>query len=180
MTTYLSVAQNYTNSSAHLAEHWLTTSYNVAIFPASYKIVNHLDAFTPSREEVDLAERALSRELWRINKDKRNQNEEFIIHKKLSRYNRQYFGYYNEAKEKVLYITGIYRVGEREENEKNWLNELIKPNQTGGEYWSIEYNVDQNKLFDFYVPQPDKSTPIKNESSTESVQIQDSLSEPKQ
>ena len=157
-----SLAQTNSNKKT-VAEHWYTSSFNVAIFPSSYIVVDGYKSFTPSKEEIDLAERAFSREFTSLNRKREMNNEPIINYRRLSRYNRQYFGYYNAAGEKMLLIYAFWREGDVYSDERNWLNEYVKPTESDGKTWSIEFNINQKTLFDFYVPKED-SQPINRDS----------------
>ncbi len=163
LTTNNQLIAQSDNSDKTIAQHRLTSSYNVAIFPKSYPAIPRFESFTPTLDQVDLAERALSRDLRSLNRELRNQTDDYIIHQRLGRYNRQYFGYINKAGEKVLLIKAFWRMEDRNSNENNWFNEMVRPTQTGGLSWSIEYNLDRNMLYDFFVPSPPKAEVIQEE-----------------
>ena len=162
LLSFHSLAQTNTGKKT-LAEHWYTSSFNVAIFPSTYIVVDGYKSFTPSKDEIDLAERAFSREFTSMNRKREMNNEPIINYRRLSRYNRQYFGYYNDAGEKILLIYAFWREGDVYSDERNWLNEYTKPTESDGKTWSIEFNINQKILFDFYVPKED-SQPINRDS----------------
>ena len=86
------------------ADHYKTSEFDAAIFPASYFALVSQPRFTPTRQEIDKAETALRKNLRKLNSDRINQSSTPVIHKKLHKYKRQYFGYVNQDGQRVLLI----------------------------------------------------------------------------
>jgi hypothetical protein len=131
-----------------VTDHYKTFQFNVVIFPKEYKSFNDGDSFTPARQEVDDAESALRSKLELINKDLKNQEESPVIHRRLRRYNRQYFGYINSDGHKVLYISALWK-GRNKTN--TWLERYIPMTGGGSYFWQIKYNLSTKELTDLNV-----------------------------
>jgi hypothetical protein len=62
--------------------------------------------FSPNLTEIKIAEKILYKNIRKINYRKINQGSGCpLIHSNLNKYRRQYFGYYNDENEKIIYIT---------------------------------------------------------------------------
>lgn len=127
-----------------------TTSYTTAIFPENFAVTGVSNRITPTEDDIFLGERALSRDLMLLNKDLKQQ-EDFVIHRNLLRYYRQYIGYTNEKGEKILVIFAFWKVDDESVRKLDWLNKLIIGKQGGKPYWNVKYNVDRNILFDLKI-----------------------------
>ena len=81
------------------AEQFITSEFEVAIFPAEYDdILIPTNRFTPTYEQIIIAEKALQEQLEKVNFQLINQNDSPLIHKNLKRYCRQYFGYIDKKR----------------------------------------------------------------------------------
>lgn len=154
------------------AELYVTTSYTVAIFPASYVIETNLDRFTPIRAEVDKGEKALSRDLFILNQKRENQTRDDLIHRRLLQYKRQYFGLKNEKGEKILKIVAYLK----EENEDIEDSDFLVKERTilsgTNDNWVVYYNIDQNKLYDLAVGSKTEITgTVKDVKAADSVKV---------
>jgi len=134
----------------NVAELLKTDEYEIAIFPENSKeIFSGGKRFTPSKEEISAAEKALKSQLKELNSDKLNQSDTPVIDKNLKKYRRQYFGYTNDKGEKILFINCFWR---KEKDESSlWLKEQIRVMDGGSNYWNIKFNVEKNVLFDLEV-----------------------------
>lgn len=130
------------------AELYITTSYTVAIFPDSFPIKGKDKRFTPSREDVDKGEKALSRDLFMLNVKMENQDRDNLIHRRLLQFQRQYFGYINNEGERVIKI--IAYVTSDEEYPDFLTKERIIVSGTS-DNWVVFYNMDKNELYDLSV-----------------------------
>ena len=127
----------------NVAEHFKTKQFEVAIFPESSYEIMQGKRFTPTKEEIFEAEKALKSKLKEANRNLENQYNSPIIHRNLKKYKRQYFGYINGNGEKVLYINSLWS---KPIKEKRWLNQLIIVSDGGSHYWNIEYNLETDEL----------------------------------
>lgn len=132
------------------ADHYKTRKFNVAIFPSTYEeyIGSNL-RFSPTRIQVDSAEKELREGLKLINKDKINQSNSPVIHENLKSYKRQYLGYIDQNGNRILYINCFWE--SKHEKFENWLMTFIQVSDGGSYYWSIKYNLDTRQLFDLQV-----------------------------
>ncbi len=77
------------------AVHYQTKNFDVAIFPKEYQLHGFEKRFTPTKEEILLAEEALKTQLKEMKVSLLY--EKPIIHKNLKKYRRQYFGVYDKT-----------------------------------------------------------------------------------
>jgi len=133
-----------------IAEHFKTKKFEIAIFPASSReLYDGPDRFTPSKQDVEYGEEALINQLPALNMEHHNQFDTPVIDKNLSKYKRQYFGYYDKNRNRILFINCFWKK-EKEEN-FFWLNERIMVLDGGSYFWNVKYNLNTNELFDLDV-----------------------------
>jgi hypothetical protein len=147
--TCLSVSAQMTPDSIQ-TDHYKTKQFDCVIFPDNYIDLIGGERFTPSRNEVDQAEKALIENLEELNNPLINQGGKYnpIIHKNLKKYNRQYFGYIDKNGDKILLINCFWRQKNRFDN---WTKERVMVFDGGSHYWSIKLNLTTGKLFDLSV-----------------------------
>jgi hypothetical protein len=132
-----------------IAEEYKTKKFDVAIFPeTSFELFDGPNRFTPSKQDVEYAEDALLNQLPALNFDQFNQYDTPIIDKNLSKYKRQYFGYYDKKRNRILFINCIW---EKELKNFPWLNERVMTVDGGSYFWNVKYNINTNELFDLDV-----------------------------
>lgn len=129
------------------AEHYKTKKFDVTIFPANYIDMIPGERFTPTKQDIDKAEVALNRDLKTLNRQNLNQTSTPVIHKKLRKYKRQYFGYIDKNGERILLINCFWD----KESERNWINNRVVVLDGGSYYWNVKYNIDKDKLFDLQI-----------------------------
>lgn len=131
------------------ADHYKSSKFDVAIFPANYYDLIPGQHFRPTKQEIDRAEIALSKQLKALNKQLVNQSSTPIIHKNLRKYKRQYFGYIDRKGDKILFINCFWA------KDKNltdgWLTDRIMVFDGGSYYWNVKFNLDKGVLFDLIV-----------------------------
>lgn len=127
-----------------IADHYKNCKFNVVIFSKDYKSFKNGDSFSPSRENVEEAEKMLRSDLKKLNKEMTNQSSSPIIHKKLKKYNRQYFGFVDHKGHKILYINALWK---RKNKTNSWLKRYIKMNDGGSYFWQIYYDLTTKKLY---------------------------------
>jgi hypothetical protein len=127
------------------ADHYKTKRFEVAIFPSNYFDLIGGQRFTPTKQEIDKAEFALQTELKTLNKNLINQTSTPIIHKKLKKYKRQYFGYIDQNGDRILLINCFW--SKYIDFSERWLKERVVVFDGGSYYWSIKFNLDKNELF---------------------------------
>jgi len=140
----LSEKENVNN----VAEHYKTDKFDVAIFPKEYDEFLPLQRFTPTKNDIDIAEMALESQIKVINKNKPNQSSSPIIDKNLNNYKRQYFGGVDEDGRKYLLINSFWS---ENENSDGWLNGMVIVLDGGSYYWQIKYYIDTNEFKGFSV-----------------------------
>jgi len=132
------------------AEHYQTKNFDIVIFPEySPDLMPSVLRFTPTKEEVDQAEDALTKQLPALNSDKQNQYETPIIDKHLPKYKRQYFGYIDQNGNRILLINCFWR--KDKDSDLHWLHEKINVLDGGSYYWNVKFNLKKNELFDLNV-----------------------------
>lgn len=124
------------------------------IFPTTYigsiPIDNGHERFTPEAKDIAKAEAILNKQISKLNSDLLNQTEGCpIIHKKLKKYKRQYFGVITENGEKVIWINFIW--SKDEIALRQWKKDVIIILDGCSFYWNIKVNLTKEKLFDLNV-----------------------------
>ena len=147
LTTYNCFGQ--TDTTFKKADHFKTAKFDVAIFPANYLDLISGQRFTPTRQEVEKVEIALNDNLKVLNKLLVNQSSTPIIHKKLHKYKRQYFGYIDKNGNRILLINSFW--SKDKEDTDRWLKERIMVLDGGSYYWNVKFNLDKNELFDLVI-----------------------------
>lgn len=144
------ITGNAQTTESTVAEHFQKGDADIAIFPEnSADMLPGAKRFTPAKAEVEKAELALVKQLAELNSDRQNQYDTPIIHKKLNRYKRQYFGYYDSKGKKILLINCFWE--KDKEVIDSWLNERIRVLDGGSYYWNVKYNIEEDRLFDLSV-----------------------------
>lgn len=134
-----------------IAELYKTDLFEAAIFPASYSdLLLPQNRFTPSKDDINLAEYALTTKLENLNFRQENQGNSPVIHKNLDKYCRQYFGYTDENSDRILLINCFWKTNNKEDY-KSFLYTPVFVMDGGSFYWNVKYNVTKNKLFDLQV-----------------------------
>ena len=148
LSNYSVIAQDSLYSSPSV--HYQTDEFNVSIFSEnSVEIFPGKSRFTPSKEEINLAEKSLSTQLKELNSEKLNQSDSPVIDKNLRKYKRQYFGYIDKNGNKILFINCFWK---REKEESLlWLKERIRVLDGGSYFWNVKFNITKNILFDLDV-----------------------------
>lgn len=144
-------AQDKQEQEKAVAELYNTTTYKVAIFPASYSQKLHDNPFKPTKKEVDKAEKALSRNLMILNKERKSQTRAFVIHKQLMRFNRQYFAYKNENGDQILWINAYFTERDHDKHAADFLVRKVTVPFGGSHYWNVKYNLTTDTLFDLMI-----------------------------
>lgn len=145
------------NDKDFVAESYISTSFTAAIFPESYEVAETSERFTPLKTEVAQAEKALSRDLISLNKDKARQDD-LIIHRRLMRFKRQYFGIINEDGERELIINAYFYEKNKDPHKDEFLMERITARDSTAKYWQVNYNMDKKILHNLKVGEIDESS----------------------
>ena len=116
--------------------------------------------FSPNLTEIKIAEKFLYKNIREINYRKINQGSGCpIIHNNLNKYRRQYFGYYNDENEKIIYITFnknrlslIEKIkGFQKDESENWKKERETVFDGCSNHWELKVNLTKKTLFEFGV-----------------------------
>ena len=130
-----------------VAYHYQTPKFDVAIFPKDFPdyMKIFLTAYTPTTVEVDSMELALYKYLRRIRRKLKSNSSQINVYKNFKNYRRQYFGYKNDAGEKLLFINSY--------NPKDssftfdWLNTQVVVADGGSTYWNVHYNYTKRAFY---------------------------------
>lgn len=120
----------------------------------------HKTKFSPSIDEISLAENLLKSNIQIVNSDKLNQGNGCpIIHKNLNKYLRQYMGYIDANGEKIIHVNfewnrysilqnirGIYRI-----DSDSWKREWQISFDGCSFNWELKINLAKEKLFDLSI-----------------------------
>ena len=125
-----------------------------------FMCLQNVKRFTPSLEEIKNAEIILRKNIREINSKKINQGNGCpIIHNNLNIYRRQYWGYYNEINEKIIYVTFnknklnlIDKIkGFQKNNNDNWKKEREDWLDGCSNHWEIKINLTKRELLELGV-----------------------------
>jgi hypothetical protein len=114
------------------------------------------ERFSPTLTEIQKAENILKQNIKAENSQLINQGNNCpVIHKNLMNYKRQYFGYFDENGNKIIYITFYWnkytifdrlKGYEKAEND-TWKIEKSMVLDGCSHYWEINVNLDKQELF---------------------------------
>lgn len=135
--------------------------YEGVIFSKDYLgLMNSSDnKFTPTLTDIDSAEIVLRKGIKSINLNRPNQFDNCpVIHRKLGKYKRQYFGYIDTNGDKTILINCFWdkkgfieKVFYNESDDLKWKTEEKFVLDGCSYYWKIKVNLTKKKLFDFDV-----------------------------
>ncbi|GEM59277.1 hypothetical protein B0A78_13545 [Flavobacterium columnare NBRC 100251 = ATCC 23463] len=113
------------------------------IFEENHFVLMSIDnqdkRYTPTKEDIFLAEEIIKKDIFCVNKKLINQLKGYPqIHKKLKNYVRQYVGFLNKSNEKVIWINFIWK---NRFTDKEYSNDIINVHDGGSYYWSIQINL---------------------------------------
>ncbi len=112
-------------------------------------IDNQSKRYTPSKEDVFLAESIIKNKLKCLNTSLINQGDNCpIIHKKTKKYIRQYVGFINNRNEKIVWINFIWK--DKFPNEKI-SKDIIQVMDGCSYYWNIKVNLDTRNCNDLNI-----------------------------
>ena len=103
-----------------------------------------VEKFTPTIEQIRIAD-----SLSQIHIE-HNRNE-YLWTKEISDYNsyyRQYVGWLNDKKEKIIFVNSFCRAAD------NWTHDIVSYAGGGSCYFEIKVNLDRKESFDFHVNAP--------------------------
>lgn len=107
-------------------------------------IDNQSKRYTPTKEDIFFIEAVIKKNIALKNKLLVNQTNGYpTIHKKLSRYVRQYVGFINESNEKVIWVNFIWK---GRYTEKQLAENIINVHDGGSYYWSAQVNLTTKEI----------------------------------
>ena len=129
-----------------------------ALFPAAANMSGmfmhpkYAQRFTPTKEQVLVIGKDLLPAQMRYLAANQPPNATMYEHeyrvrisKTLTKYRRQYVGFYNEQQQNCLYINCF----PRNELYPKWLQQLVKVEDGGASFWHIYFNLATKQFFDF-------------------------------
>ncbi len=123
--------------------------YEGVVFDESYRCSFYKKAtqtFTPTQEEIKLVEASIVTDFEMLCGEMRHRNCPET--KKLSKYKRQYFGYYDEDGNRIIYVNCFYSPSdEKALYFSDWETREIVVFDGGNNYWQISFNLHTGKLF---------------------------------
>ena len=125
------------------------------IFPKEYVLVipseDIKDRYTPTKQDIINVESIIKDQLATINKSLINQGNGCpIIHEKLKKYKRQYFGFTNDEGDSIVWVNCIW--GKRISD--TWDKDVVIILDGCSYYWNIKKNLNKKKVFDLQVNGP--------------------------
>jgi len=109
---------------------------------------NQKERYTPSNGDIIEAEKILYGQIEKLNYNRINQtNKNPIIHKKLSKYKRQYVGFKTINDEKIIWINFIWN----KDYYERLGNDVIFVYDGGSYFWNVKVNISNQSLFDLDV-----------------------------
>lgn len=141
--------------------------YIGVIFPVDYNdmpfrynwITDIKEQTTLTLSDINSAEKILKKGIKEISKNAYYPDHP-IIHEKLSKYIRQYFGYINSDGDKIVFINCFWpnesrfarfinRTLYNEQEDESWKTEYYHVLDGGTYYWKVKVNLTKEILFDF-------------------------------
>lgn len=111
-------------------------------------IENEKGRYTPSDDDIYLVENIIKNSIEKANVDLLNQGEGCpIIHKRLKKYTRQYFGFENTKGEKIIYVNFVWK----DKKDKRLSKDIVIVKDGCSYYWSIKVNISQAILYDLQI-----------------------------
>lgn len=112
-------------------------------------IEDEKERYTPTNEDIILAEQILKKEISCKSKYLFKQIEnDPIINKKLIKYIRQYVGFINKSDDKIIWINFIWK---GKFTKEELAKDIIKVNDGGSYYWNVKVNLKTKNLSDLNI-----------------------------
>jgi hypothetical protein len=150
LSIFLFTCTNCFDQDSIVAEHYKTSEFDCAIFPAnSFAFVPGAKRFTPTHQDIDKAEHALNTQLKALDSIGYNSPR---IYKHLQKYGRQYFGYIDSLGHRMLLINCIWKDKDFDDMfDRDFLRQIIMVDDGGDNFWNVKCNIDTDKLFELEV-----------------------------
>jgi len=111
-------------------------------------IKNQLERYTPTNEEIFLAEEILSKNISSANAQLISPTSNPNIHKNLKTYFRQYVGFVDNEGNRIIWINLLWKKDIALHQLKN---EIVFVSDGGSYFWNIRVNLDKSLLSDLHV-----------------------------
>jgi hypothetical protein len=133
-----------------------TKCFEGYIFSKNYNGIlplGNFKRFTPSESDVENAEKILKKQIRSLNVDLLNQVDGCpVIHKKLTKYKRQYVGIINQNGDMVVWVNFIW--AKDKDSIKKLGDEIIIILDGCSYYWNVKVNLSSENLFDLSINGP--------------------------
>lgn len=140
------------NAQLLIIEHYTTKAFDCAIFPETSLASVDGTRFTPTHDDVDKAEQALTEDLKLVKCPKAQYDDQKEIAKKLAKYKLQIIGYTDNEGNKTLLINAFRNDKDKDKGiAEDWLKQIIQVKDGGLYFWNIKYDIAKNHLFDFVI-----------------------------
>ena len=139
-------SQTETAKATKKAEHYTTAKFDCVIFPADFDGKTNNNVFTPTTQQVNIAEQAMTKKLKDVPNLHPHEMRYVLMH--LADYKRQYFGYIDHKNHHILYIN-CFMSDEGEDvegNAANWLTEEVKAAHGSAFYWQATFDLDEGQF----------------------------------
>ena len=133
------------------AKHVEGKRYEGYVFSDSFDVLlsieNQKGRFTPNEKVIEEFECNLHKSIDALTQDLPNQGKECpkINKRKLKKYARQYFGFYNNNNEYVLFVNFVWKGGSSKAIE-GLSKDLVNVLDGCTLYWSIQYNIEKDEF----------------------------------
>ena len=136
------------------------------IFKKSYpqdklfiNLLEEVNRFTPTKEDILLAESILKNQIEKVNKSHINQRRKReYIEKNLKKYFRQYVGFINQKGERIIHINFYWNRFSINERTRGYWDDRLEYNSEyavvfdgGSRYWNINVNLTTKNLYNLWV-----------------------------
>jgi len=113
-----------------------------------------INRFTPTNEDIQLAETILKQQIEKLNNPRVNQfHKKQYVDKNLNKYFRQYVGFINDKGDKVIHInfywdkyTLLDRLHGYDDERREYTSDFVLTLDGGSHYWNVNVNLTTNKL----------------------------------
>lgn len=143
-----------------------SNKFKGTIFKSTYsnnklfiRSIDSLTKFTPTKENIVLAEIILKEQIQKVNKSRVNQfGKREYIDRNLNKYFRQYIGFINEQGDSIVHINFYWNRFTIFDRIKGYWNDRLEytsdfsvPLDGGSRYWNINVNLTNKQLYELSV-----------------------------
>lgn len=122
------------------------------IFPKEYDLFGRFprqtERFTPLKSDVEKAEVIIRTQLTALNNPRVNQVDGCpVIDQKLRKYKRQYVGFINADRDKVLWVNFVWN----RNLDPRFKDQVISVQDGCSYYWNVKVNLSKQELYDLQI-----------------------------